>query len=136
MFEPPAGFVPADFSPGFLTLSGPYFLNRDGAAARLGLLVSESHANYVGVAHGGVLATFADVALSFALHDSERPPLQVVSNTLTVNFLAGARGGDWLEASCRLDRKGKRIAYCSGEIRRGEEILMTMTGVYTILRSS
>lgn len=135
MFEPPAGFVPANFSPGFLTLSGPYYLCREGDAVRVGLQVNESHANYVGVAHGGVLATFADVALSFALHDSERPALQVVSNSLTVNFLSGTRSGDWLEATCRLDRKGKRIAYCSGEIRRGAEILMTMTGVYTILRS-
>jgi uncharacterized protein (TIGR00369 family) len=138
MSEVPAGFVPANFSPGFLTLSGPYFIHRgagqDGGETRLGLLVGESHANYVGVAHGGVLATFADVALSFAVHDSERPALAVVSNTLTVNFLSGTKSGDWLEATCRLDRKGKRIAYCSGEIRRGEEVLMTMTGVYTILR--
>lgn len=130
----PAGFVPANFSPGYLDLSGPYFIRRDEGGTRLGLLVGESHANYLGVAHGGVLATFADVALSFAVHDSERPALAVVSTTLTVNFLAGTRSGDWLEATCRLDRKGKRVAYCSGEIRRGDEVLMTMTGVYTILR--
>jgi acyl-coenzyme A thioesterase PaaI-like protein len=43
------------------------------------------------------------------------------------------RAGDWLEASCRIDRKGKRIAYASGEIRREDEAVMTMTGVYTII---
>lgn len=133
MTKVPAGFLPANFSPGFLALSGPYFIHRAEAETRLGLLVGAAHANYVGVAHGGVLATFADVALSFAVHDSETPALTVVSNTLTVNFLAGAKSGDWLEATCRLDRKGKRMAYCSGEIRRSDEVLMTMTGVYTIL---
>ncbi|WP_296678837.1 PaaI family thioesterase [Novosphingobium sp.] len=136
MNDVPAGFVPADFSPGFLHLSGPYYLGRGEEGRQIGLRVTESHANYVGVAHGGVLATFADVALSFIVHDSERPQLQVVSNSLTVNFLSGTRTGDWLEARCRLDRKGKRIAYASGEIRRGNEVVMTMTGVYTILASS
>ncbi len=133
MSDVPAGFVPANFSPGFLALSGPYFIRRDEGEVRLGLLVNDSHANYVGVAHGGVLATFADVALSFAVHDSEQPALAVVSNSLTVNFLAGAKSGDWLEATCRLDRKGNRIAYCSGKIRQAEDVLLTMTGVYTIL---
>lgn len=136
MSDIPEGFVPADFAPGFLTLSGPYFLRRTGAEARLGLRIEDSHANYVGVAHGGVLATFADVALSFAVYDSERPRLRVVSNSLTVNFLGGTKSGDWLEAVCRLDRKGKRIAYSSGEILRGGEIVMTMTGVYSILPSA
>lgn len=134
MSDAPAGFVPTDFSPGFLTLSGPYYLKRDEVGCTIGLRVTEAHANYVGVAHGGVMATFADVALSFTVYDSEHPRLQVVSNSLTVNFLSSTRTGDWLEGVCRLDRKGKRIAYTSGEIRRGKEVVMTMTGVYTILR--
>jgi acyl-coenzyme A thioesterase PaaI-like protein len=72
--------------------------------------------------------------MSFQVHDSERPPLQVVSNSLTVNFLVGVKENDWLEAHCTLDRKGKRTAYASGSIRRGDEVVMTMTGVYAIIR--
>lgn len=130
----PPDFAPADFSAGFLDLSGPYFLRDHGPATILGLRVQECHGNYLGVAHGGLLATFADVALSYKVHASETPGLKVATNALTTNFIAAVRAGDWLEATCRIDRLGKRLAYTSGEIRRGDEVVMTMTAVFTILR--
>ena len=132
----PPGFVPADFSAGFLDLSGPYFLRDNGAATTLGLRVQERHGNYIGVAHGGLLATFADVALSYQVHASEIPRLKLATSTLTTNFIAGVKSGDWLEATCRIDRLGKRLAYTSGEVRRGDEVVMTMTAVFTILRDA
>lgn len=136
MSVPPAGFKPAKFSAGFLDLSGPYYLGTPGSELVVGMFVLNSHANYLGIAHGGVLSTFADVALSFLVHNSERPAVPVVTNSLTTNFLAGAKCGDWLEAHCRIDRLGKRIAYASGEIRRGDETILTMSGVFTILRQT
>ena len=134
MPEQQDGFEPAGFAQGFLDRSGPYFLRPDGTSTIVALRVLESHGNYTGVAHGGVLATLADVALSFQLHDSERPRLQVATVSMTTNFLASVVAGDWLEAHCRIDRKGQRIAYASGEIRRGDQIVMTMSGVYSIIR--
>ena len=132
----PPGFVPANFSAGFLDLSGPYFLREDGATTIVGLRVQERHGNYIGVAHGGLLATLADVALSYQVHASETPRLKVATNALTTNFLAGVKTGDWLEANCRIDRLGKRLAYTSGEIRRGDEVVMTMSAVFTIFRDA
>lgn len=126
----PPGFAPADFSPGYLDLSGPYYLHE----AVVGLRVLDSHGNYLGVAHGGVLTTFADVALSYQVHASEDPVLPVATVSLTANFLAPVRAGEWLEAHCRIDRLGKRTAYASGEIRRDGAPVMTMSGVFAILR--
>ena len=53
---------------------------------------------------------------------------------LAVNFLQGARLGDWLEARVRIDRLGGRTAYCSGGIWRGVEQVATMTGVFAVRR--
>ena len=129
--SPPPGFTSANFSAGFLDRGGPYWL--DGNRA-VGLRIDEGHLNYQSVAHGGVLTTFADVALSFALYASENPPLPVATATLTVNFLGAARLGDWLEAEARIDRIGKRLGYASGAIRCEGETVATMTGVFSILR--
>ncbi len=134
MAEIPADFTRADFYKGFLDHSGPYYLGPDGGATRIGLLIGADHINYVGVAHGGVMTSFADVAMSYQLHVAERPRLAIVTNSLTTNFLAGAKLGDWLEAHARIDRIGKRTAYTSGEIRRGADVIMTMTGVFAVLR--
>jgi acyl-coenzyme A thioesterase 13 len=130
----PSDFAPARFSKGFLDRSGPYFLRRDPEGIVVGLRIDEGHLNYVGVVHGGVLTTLADVALSLQVHELEVPSLSPVTNSLTTNFLGAARLGDWLEAHCRIDQIGKRLAHTSGQIRRGSEPIMTMTGVFSIRR--
>lgn len=131
----PPGFVPAEFTPGFLDHGGPYFLGPAVEGVRVvGLRIMPHHINYRQAAHGGVISTFADVALSHAVHDAERPRLAPSTVTLTVNYLQGARLGDWLEARVRIDRLGGRTAYCSGGIWRGSELVATMSGVFAIKR--
>ena len=137
MIDPqvPDGFEPADFSPGFLDHGGPYFVGLvDGACARIGLRIEPHHINYQDAAHGGVISTYADVALSYAVYDAERPRLAPSTITLSVNYLHAARLGDWLEAEVRIDRIGGRTAYTSGTILRDGEPIATMTGVFAIKR--
>jgi acyl-coenzyme A thioesterase 13 len=131
----PAGFEPAGFAPGFLDHGGPYYLGPAVAGVRaVGLAVRPHHINYKDAAHGGVISTLADVALSHAVFDAERPRLTPSTVTLTVHYLTAALLGDWLEARVRIDRLGGRTAYTSGAIWRGEEQVATMSGVFAIKR--
>ncbi len=131
----PPGFDPAGFTPGFLDHGGPYFLGPAVEGVRMiGLRIVPHHINYRDAAHGGVLSTFADVALSHAVYDAERPRLAPSTVTLTVNYLAAAKLGDWLEARVQIDRLGGRTAYCSGGIWRGAEQVATMSGVFAFRR--
>lgn len=131
----PQGFERADFTPGFLDHGGPYYLGPalDGVRV-VGLIVMEHHINYQDAAHGGVISTFADVALSHAVYDAERPRLAPSTVTLTVNYLLSARLGDWLEARVRIDRLGGRMGYTSGGIWRGAEQIAAMSGVFAYRR--
>jgi uncharacterized protein (TIGR00369 family) len=132
----PDGFVPAGFSPGFLDHGGPYFVkSREGAPRLLGLRICPHHINYQDAAHGGVISTFADVALSHAVYDAEEPRLAPSTITLNVNYLSAARLGDWLEADVRIDRLGGRTAFTSGAITRDGAVIATMTGVFSIRRA-
>ena len=132
---PPPGFAPAGFSPGFLDRGGPYWLRASEAGTIVGLRIDEGHLNYQDVAHGGVLTTLADVAMSWCVYNSESPPLAVATATLTVNFLGAARLGEWLEADARIDRLGKCLAHTSGTIRCGDVAIATMTGVFSVRRA-
>ncbi len=134
MSDIPAGFEPARFSLDFLDQAGPHYLKKTDSGIIVGIRIRPEHVNYIQVAHGGVLTTLADVALSIQLHRSETPPLPVATISLTTNFLSGAKLGDWLEATARIDRKGKRTAYTNGEIRCGDTLVMTMSGVFALLR--
>ena len=105
-----------------------------GGVRVVGLLILPHHINYQDAAHGGVISTFADVALSHAVYDAERPRLAPSTVTLTVNYLGGAKLGDWLEARVTIDRLGGRTAYTSGGVWRDGEQIATMSGVFAVRR--
>ncbi|MFN2099197.1 PaaI family thioesterase [Altererythrobacter sp. MF3-039] len=132
--ELPEGFTRADFSPGFLDHGGPYYLKPDGERQLVGLRLLDQHMNYRDMAHGGVLSTFADVAMSWQVYCSEDPPVPISTITLAVNFLGSARLGDWLVADMRIDRKGRQVAYCSGRIMRGDDVLATASASFALMR--
>ena len=128
------GFEPADFTPGFLDHGGPYWLKSIEGRTLVGLRLADQHRNYREAAHGGVLATMADVALSYQAYASETPPVPVVTSSMTVNYLSPAIIGHWIVADAQIDRIGGRQAHVSGKIYDGETILMTMSGVFTLMR--
>jgi len=130
----PEGFAPARFSTGFLDVAGPYYTRKDADHIEVGIRIGEGHINGIDVAHGGVLTTLADVALSYQLFVSEKPHLPIATINLNTNFLSGAKLGEWIVAHAYIDRKGSRTAYCHGNIVAGERLLMTMTGVFALLR--
>jgi uncharacterized protein (TIGR00369 family) len=130
----PEGFRPAEFTGAFLANAGPYWLKHEGECWVVGMRVGVQHMNYLDIAHGGVLTTLADVALSVPVHLSEKPALAVSTVSLATNFLNPAKLGDWLEAEPVVDRLSKRLAHVHGAIRAGDRTLMTMTGVFYIMR--
>ena len=130
----PPGFEPSGFDAGYLSHVGPYYIKPTDAGLVVGLRIGEKQINSLNIAHGGVLTTLADVALSLQVHRSEDPPLPLTTISLTTNFLAAAKLGDWLEATGTIDRIGKRMAYTSGHIMCEDRTIMTMTGVFNVMR--
>ena len=129
----PDGFERAKFSSPFLDMAGPYYERQGEGCIIVGTRINTGHINHIKVAHGGVLGTLADVALSYQVHRAETPALPVATMNLNTNYLAAAKLDDWVEAYARIDRISKRTAYCSGQIVCGEAVLMTMTAVFAIL---
>ncbi len=134
MADIPEGFKPADFSGRFLAHAGPYYIKRGENCWLLGVRLNEEHGNYIDIAHGGVLSTLADVALSMQVYVSEKPYPTVTTTSLTTNFIAPARVGDWLLAESSIEHLGKRTAHVSGRITCEDKVLATMTGVFNIFR--
>ncbi len=132
--RPEPGWKRVRFGTPFLDASGPYFVPEDPDARGLAMRVLPDHVNYVSAAHGGVLATFADVALSYQLFLLEPGGLPITTVSMAVNYLAPGKLDDWLMLEVRIDRLGGKIAHTSGRLLCGDATLMTMTGVYNLLR--
>ncbi|MBI1186012.1 MAG: hotdog fold thioesterase [Alphaproteobacteria bacterium] len=134
MSDRPAGFVETTFSFPILGETGPYFVAIDGGSPIVGLHVRPPHCQARGAAHGGVLATLADVALSYQIHVQLAEGVFVSTTSLTINYVRPARLGAWIEAHCVLDHLGSRNAHAHGRIVCEGETLATMSAAFAIVR--
>ena len=113
--------VPDDFqlldpSP-FTELIGPVYMRTGDSAPVLGLRVAGEHANRRGRAHGGLLMTVADIAVSRAAAAQVPRGATFATADLHISFLESVAEGQWLEAVPSLDRVGRALIHASCELR-------------------
>jgi uncharacterized protein (TIGR00369 family) len=131
--EPPAGFTPVA-GMGFSELAGPFFQKIEAGRLYRGLRVEPRHTNRLGIAHGGLLLTFADILLGATLRHAlgNRPAVTVKLSTDLVN---AARAGDWLEGVGEVSRAGSNLAFLRGRAYVGARTVLTVEGVFQLLAS-
>ncbi|MEN3973616.1 PaaI family thioesterase [Emcibacter sp. SYSU 3D8] len=132
LIEIPPGFTPLRFRSAYLGFLGPFYeALRDGQAI-VGLPLEEKHMNLRAMAHGGVLATLADVTLSFTLVTADTSLQAVSTVSLTTDFLGTAKLGNWVEGSGTIDRMGGNLAFVHGKITSNGVPVATMSGVFKL----
>ena len=132
MSDLPEGFVPLFRSSPFLNTIGPIFGKGEGADLIIGLRVIEKHTNARGLAHGGVLATLADIALGYCLAFYTNPPQSLVTTNLTLDFAGSAKLGDWLEVKVDIQKSGSRLAFANAYISVGEQRIVRASAVFLV----
>lgn len=113
MTTPPRGFTPlADPGP-FAAHVGPLYVRAAaGLDPVLGLRAADAHANAAGAVHGGLLATLCDAALGRAVRaHADEDVSGTATVSLTTDYLAPAKPGDWLEARAKVEKLGGRLAF-------------------------
>ena len=126
----PTGYRRIDWLRGFGRQIGPLYecLREDGSYVRA-FLVSEHHTNGMGNCHGGMLMTFADLALGHAVALA-RPDRNWVTIRLLTDFLSAARLGDWVEGDGEVVGIDDDVFTVRGRIWTGERTLMTGNGIF------
>jgi uncharacterized protein (TIGR00369 family) len=129
--------IPADFKPLFRTspaseLIGPFYSRGEGAGLVLGLRVETKHCNARGAVHGGILATFADIALGYAMAFATDPPTSLVTANLTLDFAGIAKLGDWLEAHVDVQKQGRRLSFANCYIVVDEQRIVRASAVFLV----
>src|SRR6266516_114511 len=132
MSDLPEGFAPLFRSSPFLNTIGPIFGKGEGADLIIGLRIVEKHTNARGLAHGGVLATLADIALGYCLAFYTNPPQSLVTTNLTLDFAGSAKLGDWLEVQVDIQKSGARLAFANAYISVGEQRIVRASAVFLV----
>ncbi|MEI9991291.1 MAG: PaaI family thioesterase [Rhizomicrobium sp.] len=117
---------------GFNLHAGPIWrLPADGEVRRFALAVTDKHMNSSGSVHGGMLMTFADIAMSqTARAVSDAPACSTVS--LTCDFVGPGKLGEILEARVRVTRRTRTMVFLSADIVVGTRAVAVATGLWKI----
>ncbi len=97
----------------FNALCGIEAVRFEDGRAHLRLALGARHANSHGTAHGGLICTLLDVAMSTAARLTAKQA--VVTLDMQARFLRPGRGT--LHAQGWVVRGGRSIAFCEGEVR-------------------
>ncbi len=133
LWEVPPGFERIKRGGPFVAGLGELYYRRNGADIVIALRVGERHTNMRGIAHGGLLASVADTALGIGLTVACEGRQSFVTISLTTDFLAAARPGDWLEAHVQVERIGGRVAFAGCHLEAGGKRLLRATGVFAVM---
>jgi len=111
----PAGFRKFKFNTGFPEAVGPLYGKWDGEALLMGFRVEMRHCNPGQVAHGGMLATFADMFIPIAARVQAKADVGFAPTvSLNLDFIAPARLGSWVEGRAEFLRAGKSLFFAQG----------------------
>ncbi len=100
--------------------------------ADLSLAVKKHHQQYQGIAHGGVLASLADTAATFAALTVLPEGMDVVTIEFKVNFLAPVPAGRII-AKGSVIRVGSRVAVSDVRVYGPTKDRLALTGTFTML---
>ena len=118
---------------GFNLHAGPFYrLPDDGAVRRFAFVALEKHMNSVGGVHGGLLMTFADIAMSRTSRlVSGAKSCSTVS--LSCDFIGAGRLGDLIEIRVHVARQTRTLVFLSSQMTAGERVLMAAQGLWKIV---
>jgi uncharacterized protein (TIGR00369 family) len=128
----PPGFTPLHTS-AFSDHVGPLWVRRQVEGLPVvALQIDERHANSLGIAHGGLLATIGDVALGQAVKAVLPPGSGGMTADLHVAFLAPAAIGEWVEAHTTMDLQGRRLIRATSELRSPSGTVAKISGTFLV----
>lgn len=121
---------------GFNRFAGPFYRLPDEGGGenrvrRFAFVVLEKHMNAAGSVHGGLLMTFADIAMSRTSRlASGAKSCSTVS--LNCDFVGPGRLGDVIEIRVSLSRQTRTLVFLTAAIFCADRALMNAQGLWRI----
>ena len=112
----PQGFERLPEGLGFTDSLQPIYRRVVDNEISLGLVVAKQHINTMGLCHGGVLMTLADVTAATGANLAQGVMAGSPTINLNIDFISAARQGQWLQAQAEHVSVKRRFGFCSGGI--------------------
>ncbi|MBG9388021.1 PaaI family thioesterase [Caenimonas aquaedulcis] len=131
---PPAGFRQVGrYCGAFIDHCGPVFGRLEEGGVVLGFRVLPHHTNPLDCAHGGMLASFADMVLACgAMYRPEGWGRILPTISLQLDFLAPAPRGAWVEGRCEVLKATGSMVFTQCVVRADGQAAMRASAVFKL----
>ncbi len=124
------GFVPWPAAGRFVPALVRIFYREAGEGLVFRAVVGPEHCNGHGIAHGGFLATLADIWLGYNLARRLPAEARFATANLGVDYLRPVAPGACLESVIDRVRTGSRLCHAAGAIVAAGESVAAMRGTF------
>jgi len=132
----PEGYREHALQMGYADLIGPLYRRIVDQQEWLGLRVEQRHRNRGAMAHGGLVASLADILIGRAAVKAREPRRGCLSVSLSLEYLSPAPLGCWLDGYATIDRAGGSLAVVSCRLFADGEPAAQARGVLKYLRGT
>jgi acyl-coenzyme A thioesterase PaaI-like protein len=115
----------------------PLYSRRSDDRVEIGLLLAAPHCNSRGFVHGAVIAALADNAMGLSLHATRSGELgaaeakvDIVTVTLSIDFLATGKLGDWLQITPRVLKSGGATGFVDALVTADQRLVARASAVF------
>jgi uncharacterized protein (TIGR00369 family) len=133
--EQPVDAVPPDFERlpqglGYTDSLQPIYRRITPETASFGLLVEPQHGNMMGICHGGVLMTLADITAATGVNLARGVTAGSPTVHLSIDYISSARLGQWVQANVEQVSTKRRFGFCSGAIYNAAGVVARFSGTF------
>ena len=127
-------FKQISIKPGFMKHNGGLlFKTVSEKEYQFKTVITESHLNAAGIAHGGFLSAVVDAGAGTAAHRTAGDS-PCVTISLELKFISPVKLGQELIGTTKIQKKTKSMVFLTCELKASDKIVATASGVWKILK--
>lgn len=116
----------------FVTHVGPFWHRGEGPDFEVAFVGDEKHANHINTVNGGMLATFVDVALGYAVVKSVGGS-SCATAKLQMQYVSTAQIGELVTCKPEIVRRTSQLVFVRGLVRADERTVASADGIWKVL---
>jgi uncharacterized protein (TIGR00369 family) len=110
----------------------PIYARRSASEIRLGFRAAAAHANSRGFVHGGLISALADNAMGLSCGQQLTDISGLVTVSLSLDFVASARVGQWVEIRPEVIKTGKSLCFARALVMADDLVCARASGVFMV----
>jgi uncharacterized protein (TIGR00369 family) len=126
----PEGFERLPKGLGYTDSIQPVYRRVSDEGVSLGLRVEKQHVNSLGICHGGVLMTLADMTGAAGVNHSRGELMGSPTINLSLDFISAAKMGEWIQADVEQVNVKRRFGFSKGSIYTSRGVVANFSGTF------